>query len=343
MLNSTYQVVEPPKNSRYDGAISDILKNKTDFCFVRHLYFNETVEGIEYSAPKEFANLNILIPKPNEISRREVFLKIYCKEIWFSIIISLISLLCTMKFIATQSKHKLNWSFQELFMDLFRMLLNQGSKNFQEYNEWLRTLVVIWIWCCLILFVSFQTRLIYLMQNPIYENGITTLEELKNSKLPLYSSYNLTKLQGHAYMFHEQYRSIKYLHLRDFIWKNEIKAAFVMSFAVIRGKINPDLFPDDSSSTHVVLPEVLTHSFSVYMFPKRSPYNALFTEKITLQKQFGFSDITTRIAMRRKSDRKIVRKLSFYHMEPAFFLLFVGYFLSCSAWILEFFLNSHRN
>ncbi|KAK9874613.1 hypothetical protein WA026_005443 [Henosepilachna vigintioctopunctata] len=335
ILNATYKIIEPPKNTRYEGAIKDLIRGKTDFCFVRQFQAGkyDNIEPTEYN---EMASFDILVPKPRQLKANEAFFKTFRIEIWVGIAFCIILLLVVLKLLLDYYTHPSRWGQEEILLDLWGILMNVPIRNLRKYKRVLKMPIISWIWACLIFAVSFQCRLIDLMQSPYFDKGIRTLEDLEKSKLPIYSSFNYTDIMGNASLFRHHYRSLNHTELQDFVWGNETNVAFAMPFVVIRGHINPFMFPLNHTPSHVILKEPLFHSFAVYLFQKNSPYTHAVSKALMIQRQYGFSKKITRMSKEVDVHRvSRVKRLSIYHVQTAFILLAIGLILSFVVFIYE--------
>ncbi|KAL3277556.1 hypothetical protein HHI36_012900 [Cryptolaemus montrouzieri] len=343
IMNATLKILEPPAETRYIGALEDIRKKKVDFCFVRSFRVMD-LDGIFLMTTGDLSTLNVIVPQPHRINQNEVFFLIYQYDVWICLIIfTFISIMSSRVFVII-SKQNPKWNLQEITFKVWGMLMNIPIKNFTNYNLVLRTSSIFWVWACLILSVSFQCRLIDLMTYPQYERGLRTLKDLENSDLLLYSSHNFTNFFGNSAILKHKLRVMNHTSMKDFFRINNSNQAFAIPFVVIRGKLNPDLFSATQTANYVILPEPLAYSFAVYMFPENSPYLTEFLFNIMLVKQHGFIDklvgqIHT-VSKKFQNVKNIGLKLSVHHLQPAFWVLCIGYILSVVSMICEIIMNS---
>lgn len=339
MENSTFKVIEPPKNTRYKGVISDILNNKTDFCFVKH-FLTTPYEGIETSF-SDFANLHILVPGPQILSQSKALFKILHIEVWMSFVISLFALGFFMK-IVIYFDNLIPSNLSEIFMNIWGIFLNIAIYRIHKYKFAMRISLLFWIWACLILNVSIQSRLMNLLEFIQYEKGIRSFNDLEQSKIPIYTSYNITQLTGNPFLFRNQLRYINYTDLPRLLLHEKPNAAFVVSFGMIRGHTNPNLFPNRRTITHILIRQPLCLSFAVYLFRKNSPFTIPIESRILELKQFGFASKGDRENPAFQTEDMGLQKLNLQQIEAPVLLWVHGIILCFAVMMLEFVLHSPK-
>lgn len=339
LLNATYELVEPPRKTRYKGAVRDILNNKTDFCFVRH-FLATPYEGIENTF-NDFANLYILVPGPQKLSQSKALFNILHIEVWMSFVISLLALGFFMK-IVTYIDNLFSSKLTEIFMNIWGVFLNIAIYKIHKYKFATRISLLFWIWACLILTVSFQSRLMNLLEFIQYEKGIRSFQDLKQSKIPIYTSYNITELTGEPTLFKDQIRHINYTDIKRLLWHEKPNAAFVVSFGMIRGHVNPEIFPKNSKITHMLIPEPLCFSFAVYLFRNHSPYTKHISDRFMQLRQFGFASKGNRRNEVFEREDRGLQKLTLQQIEAPLLIWVHGIVLCLAVIIVEFVLHSPR-
>lgn len=223
-----------------------------------------------------------------------------------------------------------SWNISSLFLDIWGIFLGISMNRFRKYDDVLRISVVFWVWSSLILNVSFESRLMNQMEFIDYDHQIRDLQDLEHSRIPIYSPYNITELSGNASLIKAQLINVNYTDVKTLLWHKRPKAAFVVSFGMIKGNMNPDLLPKNKSISHVMIPEPLTFSYAVYLFRKNSPFTKTFALRILELRQFGFASRILQKVRGIEPEDEGLGKLTLRQVEAPFSIFICGIIL-CSV------------
>lgn len=326
ILNATFTIIEPEEGSRYEGAYSDMINGRTHFCFVRtfRAEANKNI-SLSYTQADELATLDVLVPKPKLMDKYKVFFKIFKIRVWIGLSLSLIG-------VASCTYCVIKKDFYKIALDTWGVML-QCSVKVKQYFR-IRSALTAWIWATLILYVYFQAILMELMQFPLYDVKFRNLDDVTNSDLSIFTSYNVsTLLLGYDRVANARFKRIKHMDIKRNI-DGGVSGIYAMAFAQIRGKANPDLFL--GTSNFDILSTPLLYGAGVYAFPRRSPYRNVISKKIIFLKETGLTTRVTQMQFGSKiANEKVATKMGLYHLQACFIFLVFGYAISGLGFLIE--------
>lgn len=170
-------------NGTYVGMYSVILNNNADFMFGMSTFKPEYTELCS-SKTYLYDQLYFFAPIAGEVPKWKNFIKIFKPSIWALIFVSL-----AINSLVWYGISKLNnfcngteeIYFSTYFLASWYTLL-QGSTQMPTPSS-IRTLLIFWTMFSLIVYTSYQCQLISILTKPQYENQISSMEEILNSKM----------------------------------------------------------------------------------------------------------------------------------------------------------------
>jgi hypothetical protein len=139
-------------------------------------------------------NLYWVVPKASRMAYWKAMIKYFPIHFWASILVFFV-IICTIFCFIAYKIHDEN-KFKDIIgnvLYMFSIAINFPISK-MPVNKTLRILVTIYCWISLLTCVVLQARLYDIFSNPVYENDITDLDKLLDSRLPLKFSDGLAIL-----------------------------------------------------------------------------------------------------------------------------------------------------
>lgn len=337
MLNSTFEIIEPPENTHYYGAYNDITNDETDFCFVSHFRGPQTFKNAEFTYPYEANSLAILLPFEKESNNSVILL-----ELIPVVISGFVIILVTIASLLRETNIK--QIFLQRFLYIYSCLLGYPFPNLYTKHFSAKFQITTFIFASIVFRTLFQCFLIgnFMISSP--NNQINSISELKTSHLKIYISKTLAARLPPDYTYNLQehfiYEEYNKTRREEMIYKKlNTSGGYVMSWRAAR-KYEQMLKHEHKKIVFYVMKEVLIPSFNVYIFRQNSPYLDKINDYLLREKQYvivrnKYQDPNFNYNSESFSTDNNKNTLTFKHFAHIFRFLFGGLFISCVVFVLE--------
>ncbi|CAH1367512.1 unnamed protein product, partial [Tenebrio molitor] len=266
MMNASFTIIEPPEQTYYTGAYQDAMSDVTDFCFISHFYMSYLYQDADYTYPHEQNEIAVVIPR-GESSEFDTYtmLSIFDPVTWGLLFTSIV-VVSLVTFLSNKRQ-----SLSAIFLQSFNSFLGNPIHDFNSKPTSVKIQLLAFILGCIICGTAFQSFLVSSFVNPKSYQHITTISELRNSKLNIYTSIFLAKmippehgLCGRVFVITAAER-VKRLYSLDTRTAYVIIGTFARKFVeTLESKY--DLPP------FYIMKEPLVPSANTYIFQRHSPY-----------------------------------------------------------------------
>ncbi|KAK9875135.1 hypothetical protein WA026_005928 [Henosepilachna vigintioctopunctata] len=340
LLNASLSIVETSKSDSYSGAYRSVLSSQSDLCFVKYFFVYGEFPNAEYTDPYELNYVDVYVPNARPLPTYLTVFMVFNSLKWITIGLTFLTVLVSFKILSTKSDRNKIWSYCDIFMIMLCLTLGIPLKRLDKYPRVLKILLLPYIVMIFIFVVDFRSHLLNRFQFTSYQKGITTLQELAESGIPLYTFVN--KTTSIPKELKEQYHIYPNLEFVSSRKTNGTRFAFALPFLWRRNiPMKPGTRPLEYHSIH----ETLMKGFGIYMFRKNSPYVEKFNQLMVNIRQFGLSSSKAIIGVsdphfnNKNSTNDEHRKLTMSEVLSVFFILTIGLLLSTITFIFEVYMQ----
>lgn len=189
--NFTYNVFASPngdtgslnKNGTWDGCVGQLISGEADLSLTtssNHARFLV----IGFSTAAFYAWVSFTVGQPRQFYSWKAIFWPFTKELWLSIISSLLTVIIIFKlFEKYESKyHRRRKAIQENLITEVTFILIGRNAEWKSDATYSRILLCIWILCSLVINSLYNSKIVGLLAQPVYENPPRTFEDLAESK-----------------------------------------------------------------------------------------------------------------------------------------------------------------
>lgn len=319
----------------FQVAWDDIRGGEADFSFMGYFRFVSLPEA-RYSYPHEMDNIAIMAPRGKMVPQYMNMALTFQTTLWKTLI--LVNAIIIIFFALMHKFKKLEFEVFELVAALFGVPITVLERKRWHVKVMMLSLIIGFG----ILSCAFQSALTSALVTPKYYKNIDTLEELKESGIPIYIPAPLKAQLPTDNILQDKI----ILDVRENIFKRiemgQQNAAFALPLSY--SKRIMDVEVRNGKTRLRFLKQHLIPGYGVHIFPRRSPYTRKVEEYIRLDSEYGLSyyrsddHITSiNVFQKRLKDEGHTTVLTLNHLQTAFYLLFLGYLVGifiCAAEII---------
>ncbi|RZC33131.1 hypothetical protein BDFB_008672, partial [Asbolus verrucosus] len=279
-MNATFKIVQPPKKTRYFGAYDDIMADKSDFCFITHFYMPHLFQDAQYSYPHEMNSLVAVIPTKVNYGRSSHFMLSIFQPSISVLFGTLLLVISTTTMLENRIDKDL---FSKTLLLNFGSLLGNSFHGFNRFSYMLKFQLIIFIFGCIIFRTAFQCSLVSSFVKPNTIKQISTIAELRHSRIKIITTEPLAKMIPMEHGLYEKTFIITPEERTRRLYKLDTSSAYVIGGAFA------DKFIDTLKNQQKNLPfykmqEILVPGVSTYFFQKHSPYVDKISEYLQREK-----------------------------------------------------------
>jgi hypothetical protein len=333
-MNATFRIVEPAFNRKdHRAAYEDVTTDKTDFCFNSFFRtYDSSMTDAEFTYPHQHNKIVVVVPVGSESSKNNV-VNVFSAVVW----IYIAALLLITTTILTVGSTNGNNSFTQFLLYTINSLLGNGFPSFSTKRFTIKFQLMTFILGTIILRTAFNCFLISSIVSPSSVPQMTTIAELRSSKIPVYTSQVLADLLPKEYGLTDQYVIVSAEERSKKLYSLDRGGSYVVTLRIAKNFIETV----ESVQTDVpfyILEEPLVVGLNTYIFQKYSPYKDRVSQILLEELQFKFSknrEEDKKVALENHSEDEDNVVLTVRHFELVFYLLVVGLVLGILAFVTE--------
>lgn len=333
-LNATLQIKQPIEQllteDKFLVNLNAVVQEAVDCTFISYFGISK-MTTVSSTYPRRMDDIVVLVPYAAVVPQYLYVFMMFPEEVWISIVFSLTAvILCA--FICLRYTNR-RVGITKLALEHWGAILNVSIK-FTNRHVLARYLFLLWSYSCLTLNALFQSLLMTNLITPKYQKNFDTLRDLANSNVRIITHPFHAEMAEGLYPKHLLIERPQYKVLQRIV-EGDTSAAYAVQTSI--AELLTSRTTAGEHHTYHVLEEHLIPGYNVYLFQKHSPYLDEANDYILLDQQFGLSKFNQNRNCTRKAKKKTrnIAVLSLSHLQSAFYIFFVGIFVSSLALILE--------
>lgn len=173
-------------NGSYSGILQGIFENKSDIAygqvFPNISYFSDFDATIFY----QYIDITWVVPKALPVKQWQRVIFVFNKMLWILIFVSLLLYSIIWWFFGRKDflcDRKVHQEFSWCFINCLYVLLQGGIRSPIHFD--LRMIFIVWVLATLSIACIYQSQLVSVLTQPVYEKQITNIDELVESDLKI--------------------------------------------------------------------------------------------------------------------------------------------------------------
>jgi hypothetical protein len=337
-MNASFRIVEPHNNQTYVGSYKNLINDDADFCFNSFFMAPDLFRStVDYTYPHSYNKFVVLMPVTPQDYKEKThnILSIFAPSVWALIIVLVVTTAITVT-------AAINWNWfalPEYLLYSLSSLLGYAFFGLNTKPFCVKFQLITFILGSLILRTGFNCFLMSGFMSPYKSDKITTIEELKRSKIGVYMAEDMTPDIPEEFNLHGSFIDVTREELFDRLYSMDKTVAYVLSEAIVDNFFRWVKNYQQTVPFYVVK-EPLLLGYDVYILQKHSPY-VKKVNKLVLQGRenvlLNNYEIDRRFYPRNGTveDRLVV--LTMGHISSIFYVLIGGLAASCLIFLGELF------
>lgn len=326
-MNATIRYKIPPNDSSpflYTKRIID--SGKADFSFMRFFLLWEMLLS-NFIYPNKMDNIMVLVPKASRYPQYMNMFLTFRPWVWTAMFIS--AFVTTLIFFF--ARHSCNFTLGLIQVISLGLVIPVPSLSKSCWP--IKFLTISWLFLSFILCSTFQTSLTSVLVTPKYHKEMTTLKDLKDSKLRISTPPTFFELLP------PEFQDRGDVAFKDVIVERILKGDVNTSFALPTTYNFANNVRRDGVLVYHTIPEPIIPGFAVYYFPKKSPYIKHIERFMLEDAEYGISAWNFHFSanysnqIEKDEDDRIALNLN--HLQAAFYIIIMGDFVGVFIFGLE--------
>lgn len=346
-LNATLNISMARNNSllALNEDISSALLNFSVVTRFRYNFDEDVFKNSDFTYPYDEEGYVIIAPKGK---MRNPYLNLFYTfhiYVWILTISAMISIMLIVYLIDNILKFPRK---DDPLIQNLRLFVNLPTPELAKSITSKKILICFSIWSSIIMSMAFQSSLTSALVTARYAKDIDTLEELEKSHLSILVSKTFADIVPNTSRLHQQFiysnRNISLDMLLDgntnYAYGMTVRETAQIIVDRTKQKFGRDIFK--------VVRQPLIPGYRGYFFAKDSPYLDVINELMSLYREFGLPrDGANDMPPEELSRKHIVitdrhsPKLDISHLQTAFYILLIGFFIAVSTLFYE--INVHKD
>lgn len=318
-------------------AITHLIDRQSDFIFigVPGIYIYDI---FQYSDATMMDDIIVLVPRsiayPNHFTIVHIFKSKTTWIIYGLTWICLLSVMCLIKKLDRTGTENVN----KTIFEIFSMHLAVAIPYFHIKLDSKKVFLLFILFAGTIFQSLFNSALLGIFITPKNRNDMKTLNELENSKMPIYIDAIFEESAIFFNPFITNFVNSTQTNITHSLRNLKKDGAYALT------ESSAHTFADNFENyiemnrrftkTYVKLEEHLIPALKVYLFPHKSPYISIVNNIIRINQEYMLNN-KMKLTSDHKNHKKHFKVLRMHHMVSSFYMLAFGLLLAITAFIME--------
>lgn len=309
----------------YGNSATAMKKGDVDLCAIARLLDDSDIDSgeTEFTYPSRISRLAVLLPKSERTPLYKLIRRFFSLKKIFLIFFSLISISWLDNFLKyPRNAYSYYRAFEYLGVIFVIPMVIIKRKSF---------ILMSWFLCSVVIGSSINSALLSKVINVEYENKITTISQLVEHDIQLYTGSGISNRLPKVPGLQEKIISSSLQTMRGMILgNNATKIGFILSHNTLVHCLDA-LKEMHKPVTHEIMEETFNVIMYAYMLKRRSPFLDKFNLYLHRIRQSGLPKIKSY-----KTTPEVEHnKLNFEYFLACFHVLIVGYTVSFLVFVIE--------